>query len=323
MNLSKPVMLVSLLIFAPACSGCSGNAKATRDADPTYPDGPPADWGSATGVDPVAYTGSFPTGKGDLAGTLNVAGASRKVELYLPATLAKPPPLLIAFHGTDDDARRMIGASGAKDLADQEHLVVASPWGRRLSHGDWDNHAGNERYWRTHPDNDPNKNPDLLLVRAIIREARRAYGVDPRRVYLMGHSNGGFFAISAAMALPRHVAAFAANSSGLVRCASTAGCTFKGTATSCGGLASQPGWCACAGAEKPAAIAAGGRRVPGFISHSVDDPTVSVYYSCQLADRMKAMGYQVQLRLFTGEGHGMPYPLAINAYGYMKKWVAN
>ena len=319
----RSLLLTATLFLAPACSSCSGNARATRDADPTFPDGAPSDWGSATAPDKVPYTGAFPAGKGALAATLTVASVARKVELYLPASLAKGAPLLITLHGTNDDAQRMINASGAKDLADQEDLVVASPWGRQISSGDWDNHGGNERYWRTYPETDPNQNPDLLLVRAIITEARRAYSIDPRRVYLLGHSNGGFFAITAAMALPRQIAAFAANSSGLVRCATTAGCTFKGTATSCDGLAAQQGWCSCGGAEKPVAMPVSGRRVPGFISHSVDDPTVSVYYSCQLAARMKALGFAVELRLFTGEGHGMPYPLAINAYSFMKKWIAN
>ena len=323
MKALRSLLLAATLLLSSACSSCTGNAKATRDADPTFPDGAPSDWGSATTPDKVAYSGAFPGGKGALAGTLTVAGTPRKVELYLPASLAKGAPLLITFHGTNDDALRMINASGAKDLADQEDLVVASPWARNISSGDWDNHGGNERYWRTHPETDPNSNPDLLLVRAIITEARRAYGINPKRIYLLGHSNGGFFATTAAMALPRHIAAFAANSSGLVRCATTAGCVFKGSATSCAGLAAQPGWCNCSDAEKPVALPTSGRRVPGFISHSVDDPTVSVYYSCQLAARMKALGFAVELRLFTGEGHGMPYPLAINAYNYMKKWVAN
>ena len=321
MTLLRFLLLAALLTLAPACSGCSGNAKATRDADPTFPDGAPGDWGAAS-PDDVPYSGAFPGGKGDLTATLNVSGVARKLELYLPSGIKPGAPLFITFHGTNDDARRMINASGAKDLADQEDLVVVSPWGRTINSGDWDNHAGRERYWQTYPNTDPNTNPDLLLVRAIIKEARRAYQVNPQRVYLMGHSNGGFFSIAAAMALPRRVAAFAANSSGLVRCGSTAGCPFKGTATSCGGLAGQSGWCNCSGPEKPITIPTTGRRVPGFISHSVDDPTVSVYYSCQLHARMQALGYQVQLRLFTGEGHGMPFPLAINAYSYMKQWVA-
>ncbi len=316
------LMFLLALPLIPACSGCSGNARATRDADPTFPDGSPVDWGNSAGGDKVAYQGSFPAGAGARAGTLTVAGKKRKVELYLPAKTAGAP-LLITFHGTNDDALRMVNASGAKDLADQSGVVIASPWGRMMSSGDWDNHTGSERYWETHPNTDPNKNADLLLVRAIIQEARRAYKIDHRRVYLLGHSNGGFFAIAAAMALPRRVAAFAANASGLVKCGSTAGCKFKGTAPTCGGLKGQAGWCSCAGAEKPIKVPTSGRRVPGYISHSVDDTTVSVYYSCQLAARMQQLGYKVKLRLWSGEGHGMPYPLAINAYGFMKSWVAN
>ncbi len=314
-------MLQIVIILVPACSSCAGNAGATRDADPTFPNGTPKDWGTRD-ADDVTYSGTFPSGKGAKTGTLSVAGKARKVELYLPAKTVGAP-LLITFHGTNDDALRMVNASGARDLADQSGVVIASPWGRMMSSGDWDNHVGSERYWETHPNTSPDKNVDLLLVRSIIQEARRAYKIDPRRVYLLGHSNGGFFAILAAMALPRRVAAFAANASGLVRCSTTAGCRFKGTAPSCAGLKAQPNYCSCSGDEKPVQLPKTGRLVPGYISHSVDDPTVSVYYSCQLADGMQALGYKVKLRLWSGEGHGMPYPLAINAYGFMKQWVVN
>jgi predicted esterase len=185
--------------------------------------------------------------------------------------------------------------------------------------GDWDNHVPRDIYWETYPSTDPARNPDLLLVQAIIQEAVRAYGVDARRVYTLGHSNGGFFSLLAATALPDRIAAFAANSAGLVRCATTGGCSFKGSGTTCAALANQAGWCACTGAEKPGPLVTSGRQPPGYLTHSADDTAVSVYYSCALASRLSALGYRHEITIAQGNGHSMPYNLALDAWGFLSQ----
>lgn len=269
---------------------------------------------------PVPYTGSFPKGTGSQTATLTVAGYARKVSLYLPSGLGTKPPLLITFHGTNGSSSYMITASFAKDLANSKKVIIASPQARKMTVGDWDNHYPNDIYWETHPNTDPNTNPDLLLVRAMIQEAQQAYNVDPRRIYTLGHSSGGFFSILSAMTLPYQIAGFVSNSAGLVRCPTMQSCSFTGTATTCAGLALQPGYCSCSGVEKPGPVAVLGRKPPGYLAHSNDDTAVSIYYTCELASRMSSLGYALSLNIYTYNGHSMPHNLAINGWSFLSQY---
>ncbi len=270
----------------------------------------------------VPYSGSFPkTGSGYLSGTLTVDGYTRKVALYRPSGLGAKPPMLITLHGTGGDAKYMIQSSNAKDLADQKKVLIASPQARKMTKGDWDNHYKNDVYWETYPNTKLATNPDLRLLAAIMQEAQKAYNVDPKRIYVLGHSNGGFFAILAAMTLQDQIAAFVSNSAGLVRCASTGSCTFKGTGKSCSALSKESGWCACSGVDKPGPVATSGRKVPGYLVHSNNDKVVSIYYTCALQSRMKALGYTTSMNIFS-DGHSMPYLLAVTAWKWLSAYKA-
>ena len=286
------------------------------DGPQTKPDGPQAkpDSGSQ-----VPYSGSFPKGSGYLSASLKVAGLSRSVALYLPPKLGPKPPMLITLHGTGGDAKKMISSCNARELADKQQVVIASPQARKMTQGDWDNHYKNDVYWETHPNTKLATNPDLQLVAAMIHQAQQAYNVDSSRIYVLGHSNGGFFAVLSSMVLQDQIAAFVSNSAGLVRCAKTASCSFSGSGKSCQALSSQAGWCSCSGTEKPGPVATSGRKVPGQVVHANDDKVVSVYYSCALASRMKALGYTVSEDIQTGHGHGIPYYLAVTSWSFLSK----
>jgi predicted esterase len=178
--------------------------------------------------------------------------------------------------------------------------------------GDWDQHVPGQKYWETRPDadpargRDPDRNPDLVLVRAIIAEATRAYGVDPRRIYVAGFSNGGFFATHVAVTLRDQVAAFLELSSGLVRCENTNTCGFAGEGTTCEDLRAEADYCACTDEEKPVALPPSGRMPPGYLSHGNQDWTVSVAYTCDLAARMEELGHSVQVVIRPGADHEIP-----------------
>jgi poly(3-hydroxybutyrate) depolymerase len=266
-----------------------------RDEGPT---GPPTS-------DPVAYAGSFAARTGRFTATLTVRGERRSVVLVVPTNAGASPPLLMVFHGTNGDGAVAMTESNAQALANIMGVVVAAPSSRWRPVGDFD-HATEETYWETAPNADIENNQDLVLVRAIMVEAQRAYGVDPTRIYAMGHSNGAFFAHFVAVLLRDRIAAFSENSGGLVRCARTTSCTFQGSGTTCAALRAQAGYCACAGAELPVAVPTSGRMPPGLLTHGTRDPLVSVYYTCTLADLMTARGHTQVTQLFNGEGHGVP-----------------
>ena len=273
----------------------------------------------------VSYSGSCPKGKtGYVTCSLTVAGFSRTVVLYVPGKVGSKPPMLITLHGTHGQAKKMIQSSYARDLADAKQVLIASPQGRKLPFGDWDNHYPNDVYWETYPAVDPSKNPDLLLIQAIILELQKAYNVDPRRVYTLGHSNGGFFSILVAMTLNTKIAAFAANSSGICRCTKMKDCTFYGGGTSCSALAKTSGYQSCAGkctgAEKPGPVVTSGRKPPAYLAHSSDDGTVSPYYTCALSARIGGLGYTQKVVIHSGNGHSIPWNLAVDAWSFLSKY---
>ena len=270
--------------------------------------------------DTVTYTGTFSGATGLYRARLTVMGEARDVWVYAPASRRANAPLILSFHGTNEDGQVSIENSGARALADAEGVVIVAPTSRWFSEtgADYDHPGGNGTYWETRNAN-IDTNADLVLVRAAMVEARRRYNTDLDRVYAMGHSNGGFMSQLVSVALRDRVAAFAENSAGLVTCASRPACTFQGTAYTCAELARQARWCNCAGAGLPAVIPTSGRRVPGYLSHGVQDPMVSVYYTCALASRLAAAGVPAQTYLWSG-GHDLGATFARRAWTFMSSY---
>ncbi len=271
----------------------------------------------------VAYTGSFSPTVGFAASTLTVGGYARTIVSYVPAGMGTSKAVLFMFSPTNEnDPYYTIIDSGAKALADTQKILILAPRARTMTVGDWDNHVPGDIYYETYPDVSPASNPDLLMVRASIQEAVRAYGVDPRRVYTAGFSNGGAFSVFCALTMPDKVAAFSEAAAGLVSCPTTQSCGFfSTTATTCSAFASAPGWCGCSGAEKPAAVPASGRVPPGQLIHARDDTTVSVYYSCALQSRMTALGATTSLTILTGGGHIWPTGYAQRVWPFVSQYT--
>lgn len=278
------------------------------------------DSGAVTGATPtaddVSYTGSFAVRNGRSRAQLRVAGEARDVTVYLPASHTSSPALVLAFHGTNGSGDVMLDESSARAMADRSGAVFIAPDSRWMPRGDWD-HATEETYWETSSGAAPGANHDLLLTRAILVEAQRRFGVDPRRVYVIGHSNGGFFAELAATQLAARVAGFAVSSAGLVRCSTTRGCRFQGSGTTCAALRSQAGWCGCSGADLPGPIPTSGRIPPAYLTHGTRDPLVSVQYTCALAERMAGLGAANTVVLRNGDGHVMPETFALDAWAFL------
>jgi poly(3-hydroxybutyrate) depolymerase len=285
-----------------------------RDAGPAD-SGPAADAGSLL-ADPISYTGSFRVVNGRTRPQLTVAGEVRDITVYLPTTRSAAPPLVIAFHGTNGSGDVMLDETSARTMADRNGVVFIAPDSRWIGHGDWD-HLTEETYWETSPNVSPTSNPDLMLTRAIIVEAQRRFNIDPRRVYVIGHSSGGFFTELVATQLTARIAAFATSSAGLVRCARTTSCRFQGTGTTCAALRTQSGWCSCSGPDLPGPVPTSGRIPPAYLTHGTNDPLVSVQYTCALAERMRGAGAASTVVLRIGDGHVMPDTFALDTWAFL------
>ncbi len=96
-------------------------------------------------------------------------------------------PLLIVLHGFGPFTGEVqAGFLGILDLVDEKDLVLLMPDGTLNEDGD--------RFWNGASFCcDPDKAvDDVGYLSALIEEAKQTYNIDGNRVYLLGHSNGGF-----------------------------------------------------------------------------------------------------------------------------------
>lgn len=98
----------------------------------------------------------------------------RSYYLFVPATVKSPAPLIVLLHGSGRNGLSLVDRW--RDLAAKEGFIIVGP--------DADSGGG----W-----SQPRDGPDFLhdLVEAL----KAKYTIDPRRVYLFGHSAGAVFAL--------------------------------------------------------------------------------------------------------------------------------
>ncbi len=94
-------------------------------------------------------------------------------------------PLLMVLHGAGADGQTQAGYFQLFPLVDEKQFVMVYPNGELR---DEDERAWNGAGCCTSDDSVD----DVAYISDLIEEAKQTYNVDPNRVYLMGHSNGGF-----------------------------------------------------------------------------------------------------------------------------------
>ncbi len=119
---------------------------------------------------------------------LVIGGDERPAEVDIPTdydpTVAHP--LVIVLHGFGADGRVETGYMQLFDFVDEKQFVLVFPDGTLNDQG--------ERFWNATPACcDPSESvDDVGYLSGLIAEAEQTYNIDPKRVYLIGHSNGGF-----------------------------------------------------------------------------------------------------------------------------------
>ena len=113
----------------------------------------------------------------------------REVEVHVPPGYQKgtPAPLLILLHGFGADGQIQSAYLGLEPATDAAGMLYVHPDGVM-------NQSGKRGWTATDAccaggDDPPD---DSSYIAAIIAQAKAQYDVDPKRVYVMGHSNGGF-----------------------------------------------------------------------------------------------------------------------------------
>jgi predicted esterase len=173
--------------------------------------------------------------------------------VYVPGAYdgSKSAPLLVALHGMGGDENSMFDSynSGAlKREAERVGFVVAAPKGRDTA-----------SMYRGSAERD---------VLDVIAEMQRDYKIDPNRIYLMGHSMGGYGTWSVAIAHPDVFAAVGPISGG-----------------------GDP-----VGLLKI-------RQIPAYVVHGDDDRTVNVNESRRMVEAGKKAGMNIVYVEVPGGSH--------------------
>jgi polyhydroxybutyrate depolymerase len=120
-------------------------------------------------------------------------GGSRPVDVKTPADFnpksGQTYPLLLLLHGYGSSAAQQDRYLGMSEVALKRGYVFAAPNGTVS--------GSSRRFWNASEaccNFEANTIDDVAYLRKLIEEITARYAIDPKRVYVFGHSNGGFMA---------------------------------------------------------------------------------------------------------------------------------
>lgn len=113
------------------------------------------------------------------------------VPLTVPASYdgSTPTPLIVSLHGYSRSGESHDRLWGISALADDYGFLTIAPDGEQENGGD------RNRFWNASAaccSFDQTDVDDSGYLRRIIERVQASYNVDPSRIYVIGHSNGGF-----------------------------------------------------------------------------------------------------------------------------------
>ena len=133
-----------------------------------------------------------------------LAGGDRATSVDLPNgyNANNPAPLLLDLHGFMGDGLSQQRFSRLGNVARENGFVYAAPDGLPNSNGDqfWNASRSCCNFDRTDVD-------DAAFLKSLIDEISKKVAIDPKRIYIFGHSNGAFMSYKFACTYPDTVAA--------------------------------------------------------------------------------------------------------------------
>ncbi len=188
-----------ILLFLPWLVACADDAREGADAPaPDTHDGSPAGETDASDGDLLAPPPDAPSTPDAPAPETtppeiddSPLGGDRPARVVLPNDYhpADPPrPLLVLLHGYSASGEIQDLYLGLSPRAAERGFITLLPDGTKDGTG--------LRFWNASPgwccDFGQSGVDDAGYLLALIAEAKGRYAIDPARVYLVGHSNGGF-----------------------------------------------------------------------------------------------------------------------------------
>ena len=189
----KRAVLTSLAVLSLTSAGL-----AACGSDPANPSG-------TTGTSSTT-TSTSGSGGSSFACTETKFGDGRPVDLHVPQSYAcdKPAPLVILLHGYT--------ASGAIEELYLNITAESNKRGFLYAHPDGTKSAAGKQFWNATDaccNFEGSKVDDSAYISKLITDVQAAYNVDAKRIYLIGHSNGGFMSYRMACEHGDQIAAFA------------------------------------------------------------------------------------------------------------------
>ncbi len=135
--------------------------------------------------------------------TLSSGGLERKYILRIPKQFdgKSPMPVVVVLHGWTSDAASAEAYTRMGDESDKEGFIAVFPEG-----------LGGKGFlgWNAgFIDLSGQKQDDVAYISGLLDKVQTEVAVDPKRIYIAGHSNGAFLANYAASKLSKRIAAFA------------------------------------------------------------------------------------------------------------------
>jgi len=202
-TLKRYVVLLVWVLVAVSCRPSS--PEVGSDSVAVDPPGTTAEAPSPTGVPAVTATVEEPTsvdettpapprnqlGPGDHTISLSHDRRDRSYLVHVPPTFEGPAPVVVALHGGGGTGAQFKEQNGLDAVADREGFVVVYPEGsgflpdRLHTWNSGDNCCG----FSLDRDID-----DVGFLKAVLTSLATEISIDPARVYMTGHSNGGMMA---------------------------------------------------------------------------------------------------------------------------------
>ncbi len=187
-----------------------------------------------------------------------VGNRKRDYRLVVPKSvnLEKASPLVIAFHGMGIDSKELMPKyTKLDDLATDKSFILVYP-------------SAENRSWGLTPGK---VKADLAYFDSLVAHLEKSYLIDSSRIYVLGMSNGGYFAHLVGAARSKQVAAVASHSGPL------------GLQT-LGGINAE-------------------RKFPVLIIHGDQDPLLPVAWARENRDKYEREGHEVKYVEIAGLGH--------------------
>ena len=199
--------------------------------------------------------------------SLKVGSATREYRLVVPKSvdLQNPAPLVFAFHGMLIDSKDFMPKyTRLNDAAEKHKFILVYP-------------AAIGAIWGLTPKKAAS---DLDFFDALLEKLVADFKIDQNRIYVLGMSNGGYFAHLVGKERSKKIAAVASHSGAL-------------------GLQTLLG----INAE---------RKFPVLIIHGDHDPIISVDFARENRNKYRKEGHEAKYVELAGVGHSWGTPSDIN-----------